>query len=98
MNVLYVQINRYLLTYLLIYLLTAGCSYLLQGGRSIQSLHVRDFEPMHSVWGHDSAGSKAFGLGNKAPEAEEYLWNKSEIHVSPKMSLIPSGDFLQPLN
>jgi len=40
-------------------------TYLLQGGRFIQSLHVRDFEPMHEVWGHASTGSKASGLGTK---------------------------------
>ena len=51
MYVSYVQFNNYLL------------SYLLQGGRSIQSLRVRDFEPMHMILGRASTGSEASGLG-----------------------------------
>jgi len=57
--------------------------YLLQGGKSIQSLRVRDFEPMHRVRRRASNRSKASGLGDKAPEAGEYLSNKYEIRVSP---------------
>jgi len=36
--------------------------------------------------------------GTKPPEAEEYLSNKYEIQISPKISVIPSGAFPQPLN
>ena len=43
--------------------------YLLSGGRSIQSLHAQNFEPLHMVWGRASTGSKASGLGTKPHEA-----------------------------
>jgi len=49
------KINKYLLT------------YLLQSGRSIQRLHVQNFEPMQRVRGRASTESKAFALGDKAP-------------------------------
>jgi len=68
------------------YLLT----YLLQGGRYIQSLHVRDFEPMHRLRGRSSTASKASGLGDKAPEVGEYLSNKYEIRIPAKISVIPN--------
>jgi len=55
----------YLLTYLLTYLVTV----LFPGGRSIQALHERNFEPLHMVWGRASTGSKASGLGTKPHEA-----------------------------
>ena len=66
------------------YLLT----YFLQCCRSIQSLCAWDFEPMHRVWGHASTGCKASFLGNCPPEAGDW----------PKMSVIPSGVFPQPLS
>jgi len=64
-------------------------TYLLQRGTSIQSLHVWDLEPMHKIWGGATTASKASGLGTKPPEAREYLSNKYETLVSPKISLIP---------
>jgi len=79
------QINTYLLT------------YLLQGGRAVQLLHARDFKSVHRIWGRSSTVSKAYGLGAKPPEAGEYLSNKYEIRMSPSISIIPSGAFLQPL-
>ena len=51
-------------------------TYLLQDDRSTQSLHAQDFNPIHRVL---DRASKASGLGDKAPEAEEYLSNKDEI-------------------
>jgi len=53
---------------------------------------------MHRVRGRASTGSKASGLGDKASEAGEYLSNKYEIRISPKISVISSGAFLQSLN
>ena len=36
-------------------------------GIRIQALRSRDFDTMHKVWGRASTGSKASGLGDKAP-------------------------------
>jgi len=41
---------------------------------------------------------KLLVMGTKPPEAGEYLSNKYEIQVSPEISVIPSGAFLQLLN
>ena len=61
LHVRYVQLNTCLHT------------YLLEGGRSVQSLRTRNFEPMRWVRGRASTGYIDSGLGNKAPEAGEYL-------------------------
>jgi len=74
-----VQINIYLLT------------YLLQGGRSILSLHVQDFEPVNRVRVMPPLDPKLLVWGTKPPEAGEYLSNKFEILLSPKISAVPSG-------
>ena len=68
------------------YLLT----YLLHGSRSIQSLHVRDFEPMHRVRGRASTGSIAFGLATKPSEVKN-IYRKHDIRISPIIGVIPSG-------
>ena len=71
------EMCKYLITYLLTYLLT----YFLQGSRSIHSLHARFFEPLHRVWDRASTGSKAFGLGDKAPQSQrifiKQIWNSN---------------------
>jgi len=72
MYVWYVEINVYLLTYLLTYLINYFNVVGLYN-------HAWNFEPMHRVWDLASTGSKAFDLGDKAPEAGEYLSNKYEI-------------------
>jgi len=55
---------------------------------------------MHRVRGRAFTGSKASGLETKPLplEAGEYLSNKYEIRISPKVSVIPSGAFPQSLN
>jgi len=65
---------------------------------SIQSLCAQDFETMNRISSCASNGSKASGFGTEPPEAGEYLSNKYEIRISPKISVIPSGAFPQPLN
>jgi len=38
-----------------------------------------DLEPVQKVWDCASTGSEASGLGDKAPEAGEYITNKYKI-------------------
>jgi len=44
------------------------------------------------------ADPKLLFLGTKPPEAGEYLSNKYEIQISPNISVIPAGAFLEPHN
>jgi len=52
---------------------------------------VQDFEPVNRVRVMPPLDPKLLVWGTKPPEAGEYLSNKFEILLSPKISAVPSG-------